>query len=1311
MKIHPFLPAGLLLALVACRPPETRVPAAADDWAASTLKSLDLRQKAAQMVMVRSFGHYLHPRSPDYLELLSEVRDLEVGGLVVFSSSLESLPRLLDRLQQEAALPLLVAADLERGMAFRVKEGTVPLPYAMAIGATRSEEMARFTGEVTAREGRALGIHWALAPVADVNVNPANPVIHIRSYGEDPELVSRLSAAFIRGAHDGGMMATAKHFPGHGDTTVDSHLALPTVAADLDRLEAVELAPFRRAIEAGVDSVMTGHLAVPALDDSSAPATLSPAILDGLLRRRMGFDGLIVTDAMEMKGVGGVWAGAAAVAAVKAGADMVLLPPDARVAIQSLVRAVEEGELSEARLDASVRRILEAKARLGLHRGRRVDAGAVAEQVADPQDVEKAMAAARASITVVRNRGDVLPLRAEEPLRLLHVTLSSSFLGARFGGLPKDPLAGRGVAVTRHDVGPDASPETIDEIAAAAAGATHIVVASALRSAVVKPSHARLLERLAAIGPPVVFISFGSPYLLAEIPDVAVYVCTYGTAASSLHAALGALFGEYPVRGKLPVSLPGLYPYGHGLEIPRHEMTLRPAAADAADLSEVDRVLDSFVREKAFPGGVVAVGHRGELVHLRPFGRQTYDEGAAPVTAETIYDLASLTKVIATTTMAMILLDENRLDLDATVESYLPLFRGAGKEKVTVRQLLTHSSGVDWWAPLYKEAQGQEAFLERIQAMDLAYEPGSDTKYSDLGLMLLGEILERASGQSLDDFAGERVFEPLGMNDTFYRPGKELLPRIAPTEFDEWRGRVVHGEVHDENAFGLGGVAPHAGLFSTAGDLARFAEMIVNGGVFEHRRLGSREPVESFTKRAGVPDSSLGLGCDTNSAVGSSAGTLFSPDSFGHTGFTGTSIWIDPERQLFLILLTNRVHPTRDNKLIRKVRPAVADAVVRALEPVVQIGLERLDDAQLAGKRLGLVVHAASVTADGRHAIDVTRDLGLDVVRLFSPEHGLRGRAAAGQNVESGRDPVSGLPVVSLYGARRKPAPSDLEGLDALVFDLQGAGVRFYTYVSTLILCLEAAAEAGIELVVLDRPNPLGGMRVEGPVSAPRDQVTASFVNLAPGPLVHGLTLGEMARYVNSRMEEPARLTVVPMQGWKREMVWADTGRPWVSPSPNLRSAEAALAYPGVGLLEATNLSEGRGTEVPFLRLGAPWLDVGRLQVEVPGFELTASSFIPEGSSAAPRPKYLDEDCAGVRVRVSDPATAAPYRLGVTLLVALSRQDGFAWKDGGAVLVRLLGTPRLFADLERGASVDEIVAADAADHAAWREARRVALLY
>lgn len=924
-------------------PAPTPPPPAERDyaWARQTLAGLSLAEKAAQMIGVRALGVPVNPDAAELRRLRQQVA-LGVGTLVVFESESGTLPRLLNELQSEARVPLLVAADMERGISFRMRRGVVPLPYAMAVGATRSEEDARFTGEVTAREGRALGIHWAFAPVADVNNNPLNPIINIRSYGEDPELVARLDAAFVAGCREGALMTTAKHFPGHGDTASDSHLRVAEFGGDRERLESVELVPFKRAVAAGVDAVMIGHIAVPALDPSGAPASVSRPVAD-LLRGELGFKGLVVTDAMDMAGAKGAWTGDSAIRAVQAGADMILLPPDPDVAVAALVRSVEEGQLSESRLDASVLRILEAKQRLELHRNRLVDLAAVASRLARPADVERAMHIARRSITVVRNEGSLLPLRAEQPLRILHLVLSSDLHNRDIQGVLEDELEERRVDAETVALGPEVSSETLEDLVARASTFSHVLASAFVRvagskgTADMSPSHARLLRALHAAGRPVVVISFGSPYLLKQFPELPAYLCAYGSAESSQRAALAALFGEYAVGGKLPVTLPGLYPYGHGLELPKHDMTLRVARAEEAGfraegLAEADRIVERAVSEKAFPGAVLAVGKDGALVHLQSFGRLGYEHDAAEAQPDTIYDLASLTKVVVTTTAAMMLCDEGRLDIDKPVSAFLPGFSGGLKDRVTVRHLLTHSSGLDWTAPLYKEIRGKEAYLARIQALDLAYEPGTKSLYSDLGEILLGEIVERVAGETLDAFARARILGPLGMKDTSYLPGPGLRPRIAPTEQDPWRGRLLVGEVHDDNAFALGGVAAHAGLFGTASDLARFAQMMLNGGVYDHRRFAARDVVERFTRRAGVPGSSRALGWDTPSA-GSSAGTRFSPRSFGHTGFTGTSLWIDPDRKLFVVLLTNRVHPTRDNNAIRAVRPAVADAVIAALAP------------------------------------------------------------------------------------------------------------------------------------------------------------------------------------------------------------------------------------------------------------------------------------------------------------------------------------------------------------------------------------------
>jgi beta-glucosidase-like glycosyl hydrolase/CubicO group peptidase (beta-lactamase class C family) len=932
-----------LAALAGChhRPPAGEAPSVPESrWARQTLARLTLEEKAGQVIGLRATAYYANPESDQRRRLRDELRRTRAGIVVLFEAEAAAVAPFLASLRRETRLPLLVAADLERGAGFRIRRGPASLPSAMAVGATRSEDDARAMGEITAREARALGIRWALAPVADVNSNPRNPIINVRSFGEEPALVGRLAAAFVRGLRQGGVLATAKHFPGHGDTVVDSHLRLPTVAADRLRLEAVELAPFRQVLAAGADAVMTAHLAVPALDPTGTPASLSPEVTTRLLREEMGFQGLVATDALDMAGAKAAWQGDAVVRAVAAGADVVLLPSDPVVAHQSLVRAVREGVLPARRLDDAVLRVLAAKERLGLHRDARppaLDSG-----VGRPADVERGKEIARASITVPKNERGLLPLRAEAPLRLLHLSLTNDPLRDPGFALAEEEVERRRIPQETLWLGPDLSAETADALVDGATAFTHILASCFVRArsasglgVELTGVQVALLRRLAAVRP-VILVSFGSPYALAQVPEASAAIAAYGWAESSQEAAMEAVFGEHPVAGQLPVSLPPLYRVGEGVKIPRREMALRVAAPEdvgfrANGLAEADRVLERALAAKAFPGGVLAVGRDSALVRLAPFGRQTYDAAAPAVAPDTIYDLASLTKIVVTNTAAMILADEDKLDLGAPVSAFVPGFRGDGKERVTVEQLLSHSGGLEWWAPLYKDSAGREQFLARILEMPLAYPPGSKSVYSDLGLILLGEVLERVAGEPLDAFARRRILDPLGMKDTGYRPPESLRPRIAPTERDPWRGRLLQGEVHDENAAALGGVAPHAGLFGTAADLARFAQMMLNGGVYDHHRLVSRETVDRFTTLARVPGSDRALGWQKPSG-GNSAGSRLSPAAYGHTGFTGTSLWIDPERRLFVVLLTNRVHPTRDNDAIRQVRRDLMDAVVGALQ-------------------------------------------------------------------------------------------------------------------------------------------------------------------------------------------------------------------------------------------------------------------------------------------------------------------------------------------------------------------------------------------
>lgn len=455
---------------------------------------------------------------------------------------------------------------------------------------------------------------------------------------------------------------------------------------------------------------------------------------------------------------------------------------------------------------------------------------------------------------------------------------------------------------------------------------------------------AETLSALARSGTRVVLASLGSPYALNRVPDAAALVTTYDGAPGSQRALARALFGEVAISGKLPVGLSARYPQGHGIHVDARRMKLaevrNPEDVGIAKsrLDAVGRLVEEAIEDGAAPGAVVLVARRGQIVLQKAFGYMSYDDGAEQMRVDTIFDLASLTKIFVTTTLSMIFYERDLLDLDSPVSAYIPEFRGEHKDRVLVKDLLSHSGGLLWWTDLYMKFEGQppekarRGYIEAICEMPLDYSPRSKTSYSDLGILLLGEILERISGKPLDVMAQEEVFDPLGMDETMFRPPASLLERIAPTEKDAWRDRVVHGEVHDENAFGLGGLAPHAGLFSTASSLAPFPQMYLNGGAYNGRRIVNAETIELFTTRAELaPDSSRALGWDTPSEP-SSSGAYFSAASYGHTGFTGTSMWIDPERELFALLLTNRVHPTRENRKLYDVRPKFHDAVMKAID-------------------------------------------------------------------------------------------------------------------------------------------------------------------------------------------------------------------------------------------------------------------------------------------------------------------------------------------------------------------------------------------
>ena len=913
----------------------------------ATLERMSLDEKVGQLVMLACYGGFCPVESAEFQKLARHVEENHVGGLIIATrrgelgierSQTYPTAALVNNLQGRARVPLLVGADFERGTAMRLEEGT-SFPQAMAVAATGNPEDAYTMGKITALEGRAAGVPLIFAPVADVNSNPANPVINIRSFGEDPERVAAFAAAFVRGVQENGGLATAKHFPGHGDTDVDSHLALPTVKGDLARLESVELLPFRAAIRAGASAVMTGHLAVPALEpDARLPATLSEKITTGTLRREMGFEGLVVTDDLDMGGLSSEYSPAEiAVRAILAGSDVLLAPPEPDAALAGLREAATSGRLPLARIDEAVTRILRAKARLGLYESSSVNLDALAAIVGRPEFTRAAQDIADRGVTLLRDTARALPLDSTRPTRALLVAVAGDP-----DRLPAEALEReiRARVDSLQTLRYDTRYSNIDQLKLPAAESYDVMIlAISVRTADRKgipsltPDQSAPVHRLLATDKPVVVTCFGSPYLVAQFPDAKTWLAVFSSTEVAQRAAGRAIFGQIAIGGKIPVSVPGVVTAGSGLDVPASPMKLVASTAMNAQLAPAYALLDRAVADSAFPGGVLAVGYRGQIA-VHAFGKESYAAGAA-VTPETIYDAASLTKAVVTTTLAAMLTESGRLDLSAPVARYLPEWAAGPnskwRERVTVRHLLTHTSGLPAHREYFKSAKTQRELQGLAIAEPLEAEPGAKSEYSDIGFILLGEILERLTGRPLDQSAHEHIFAPLGMANTSFNPAAELRARIAPTEDDaNCRKRALRGEVHDENSSVMGGVSGHAGMFSTAGDLAIFCQMMLNGGQYAHQRLLRRSTIEQFTAADSLSANTRTLGWNVPTP-NSSSGRYFSPRSFGHTGYTGTSMWIDPDKQLFVVLLTNRVHPTRQNDKIQQVRPAVHDSIVEAL--------------------------------------------------------------------------------------------------------------------------------------------------------------------------------------------------------------------------------------------------------------------------------------------------------------------------------------------------------------------------------------------
>jgi uncharacterized protein YbbC (DUF1343 family) len=717
----------------------------------------------------------------------------------------------------------------------------------------------------------------------------------------------------------------------------------------------------------------------------------------------------------------------------------------------------------------------------------------------------------------------------------------------------------------------------------------------------------------------------------------------------------------------------------------------------AARLSVVDPIIQEAIRDHKIPGAVLLVGHGGKVVYRKAYGARALEPRREAMTADTIFDLASLTKVVATTTCVMQLFEQGKIKLNDPVARYLPEFAQNGKDDITVRQLLVHYSGLredldlsDRWSK--DKWQGKDTAYRMAFAEKPVLPAGSRFLYSDINFITLGALVERVSGEPLEVYASRNVFQPLGMTHTRYRPPLTWKSKIAPTEYDD-NHVMLRGVVHDPTAERMGGVAGHAGVFSTADDLAKFAQALLKGG----GKVLAPVTVEKMTTPQQPPNATAvrGFGWDLDSPFSSNRGELLPLGSYGHTGFTGTSLWIDPTTDTYIILLTNAVHihaVRSEGGSAIALRTKVASAVAAALRltvseqdrvrlakitgynesmaagrrvnernGAVKTGIDVLEESNfylLLGdapqRRVGLLTNQTGMDSQGRRTIDVlanTPRVALDAI--FSPEHGVEGTQDT-TAIGDTKDAVTGVAVYSVYGgsdAARRPSLDVLKKLDVLVIDLQNAGARFYTYETTLGYFLEAAAKAGIPVVVLDRPNPITGAVMQGPVG---DAGHETFTNYFPLPVRHGMTMGELAQMFNAERGIHARLSVSPMQGWMRGDWFDETGLAWVNPSPNLRNLTEAALYPGVALIEGTNVSVGRGTDTPFEVVGAPWVNARELAQYLNGRGITGVRFVPV-SFTPNASSYSGKACHGVNLVLLDRNGLDAPELGVELASALEK--------------------------------------------------------
>lgn len=938
-------------------------------WVDSVLGTLTLDEKIGQLFMIPAYSN----KGAEHEAAISKmISDYHVGGIIFMQGGPVRQVQLVNRFQSESKVPLLIAQDAEWGLGMRL-DSTVSFPRQMMWGALSDHQLVYELGMEIGRQCARVGVNMNLAPVVDINNNPRNPVINDRSFSENRYNVALRGLQYTKGLQDAGVIACAKHFPGHGDTDKDSHHDLPVIKHDLGRLDSVELYPYKIMIPQGVGAVMTAHLHIPALDSTpnSATSLSQPAVTD-LLRNELGFDGLIITDALTMQGVAAFSVpGEGDAKALFAGNDILLFPGNIPKASELIKSAINAGTYSEEQLNAAVRRILEAKYWARLTRFHPIPIAGLHDDLHNDRIEALQRKLIANALTVAINHDTLIPIRDLAGMKIALVTIGSS------GADPMKASIQKYAAIESFSIGKDdqvtftkllGTLESFDLVIVGVHGMSRYASKGFGVTLHTKDFLSQLHKQNK-----VVLCVFGNPYSLAYFDYARNVVVAYEDNAITSELTGQLIFGGIPAKGKLPVTASEKFVYGMGWKsetASRLEYASpQDVGVNAEELGRIDLIADEMMAKGAAPGATVLVAKQGKVIYHKSFGYQTYDSLALPQAADNIYDLASVTKIAATTLAVMKLWEQGKISLDSSFATYLDYVKGTSVGAVRIRDAMTHTAGLKAWIPFYEETVGSDSMfkliycdtinekycivvadslfmredwtdsvLTRIAHSDLK-NPG-DYRYSDLGMIMMKDVIETVSGSSLDDYVADNFYKPMGLQTIGFNPLERFpVARIVPTEVDTYfRQQEVRGHVHDMGAAMFGGVSGHAGLFSDANDLAVLFQMLLNGGTYGGKQYLKPETIVYFTKRQSTK-SRRALGFDKpepNPNKPSPTCEGASLKTYGHTGFTGTCVWVDPEDNLIYIFLSNRTYPSMDNRLL--ISENIRDRIHQVIYDAIELG-------------------------------------------------------------------------------------------------------------------------------------------------------------------------------------------------------------------------------------------------------------------------------------------------------------------------------------------------------------------------------------